>query len=212
MSTFGLHDVEFEIELESDRRMNELPHDFVNISYLGISNLSGTLTAGVLSHANLSQEGLEWVSITRCPLTNVSNVPYSCELYLGDIPTPEDIFPYLSSWGGLCLKIRNSSGFNNDVLEMLSVVSDDGGMLYAPHLFSLELYDCTNFSIQSLQRMVYARRQNPSDASFKYLTIRNCVPVSLEARSWFVTRALSWMVLIFVAFGMMRASGFGVIV
>ena len=194
VSSFGLHDVEFEIE--SDRRMNELPYGFVSISSLGISNLSATLTAGVLSYADLSEETLECVSIARCPLTEVSNVPYSCELYLYDIPTPQDIFPYLSSWEGLNLEIRNSPGFNDDILEMLSMVSEDGESVYVPDLFSLELYNCTNFSIEALQRMVYARPQNHSEVfRLIYLTINNCFPeVSLGARSWFAAQLKSFIV------------------
>jgi hypothetical protein len=193
VSSFGLHDVDF--EFESDGRIDNLPQDFVSISYLDISDLSGRLTAGVLSYADISREALEWVSIDRCPLTEVSIVPYSCELFLYDIPTPQDFFHYLSSWEGLFLEIHDSPGFNDDVLEMLSLVSDAGGMMYTPHLTSLELYNCTNISIEALQRMVCARRQNRDFDSFMELTISDCVPeVSMEAKSWFVGQLESFKV------------------
>jgi hypothetical protein len=56
--TFGLDDVDF--KFESDGCMDNLPQDFVSISYLDISNLSGTLTAGVLSYADVSREALKF--------------------------------------------------------------------------------------------------------------------------------------------------------
>jgi hypothetical protein len=185
LDSFGLHDVEF--EFESDVRMEDLPDEFVSISSINISDLSGTLTAGVLSYAGISRETLEMVTITRCPLTEVSIMPYSNELFLHDIPTPQDICHCVTTWGGPYLEIRNSPGFNDDVLEMLSTVINPGEMPYAPNLVTLELYHCTNFSIEALQKMVYARQQNQDLERFMFLTINHCVPeMSREAENfWF---------------------------
>jgi hypothetical protein len=178
--SFGLHDVNF--EFESDRRMDDLPDEFVSISSMSISDLSSRLTAGVLMYAGISRETLERMTITRCPLTEASILPESSELFLHDIPTPQDMCRCILSWGGSILEIRNSPGFNDDVLEMLSI----GGMTYARHLVTLELYDCTNFSIEALRRMVHARQQDQVLERLMYLTISHCVPeMSREAKNWF---------------------------
>jgi hypothetical protein len=196
MDLFGLHDVDF--EFESDRRMDNLPRDFVTITHIDISDLSGMLTAGVLSYADISG-ALESVSIDHCPLTEVSNVPHSCELMLKDIPTPQDICHYISSWRGSFLEVHDSPGFNDVVLEMLSLILDAGGMKYTQDLIALDLYNCTNISIEALKRMVYARQQNHGHwqnlEKIKYITLSHCVPeVSMEARSWFVAQLKSFNV------------------
>jgi hypothetical protein len=182
LCSFGLHDVDF--EFESDEHMDNLPHNF-DIASIDLSDLSSGLTAGVLSYANISMEPLERLNITRCPLTELSVIHHSSELILHDVHTTRDICNYLSLWGGLYLEIHNCPGFNDEVLETLA--SNPGGTIYAPYLLGLDLYKCTNISIEALQRMVYARRQNGNFDKFIELTISDCVlEVSIEARNWFI--------------------------
>jgi hypothetical protein len=168
--------------------MDDLPNEFISISSVSISDLSSSLTAGVLLYANISLETLERVTITRCPLTETSILPESSELFLHDIPTPQDICHIISFWGGSHLGVCNSPGFNDDVLEMLSTVIDPKGGMYTPYLGTLQLYECTNFSIEALQSMVYARQQNHWNEweRLEYITISHCVPeMSREAKNWF---------------------------
>ena len=107
--------------------------------YLGLYGLADSQAVAEILDSTTS---VSETDITRCAAPLPMNDFGGC-LQLDGIDDREDLIPLLCSWQGESLVVKNCSGFNGAILEMMRIQMG-GEYICAVNMDNLEIVDCPN--------------------------------------------------------------------
>ena len=144
-----------QLTLKSVIFSNLLPPGFHSFSHtldtLVLEDLSVNILLAILF--NCDYPGLTTLKLARCPLDATPEyfIPDIPCLVLQDLAPTVNVMEILDGWRGMGLEIVRCPTFDDAVLKRLSVPG------VGLSIQELAIFDCTNFSVSALQKMVESR-------------------------------------------------------